>query len=246
MLPSWRCRIPCCQSGRFGGPAALNWIFVIGALETIAVQGKQLADSAGMGVIRIQNQGGGILGAQQITVENEHGFEPETALHVFSVSIEPELLHKIEKANRELYAAISMDASYIYHISLLQNGEEIQPGDKVTVCIPIPAQWNVPMPDDLRQGIYSGIFRVYRIDEDGSATQMDADVQNGCLVFQTDHFSLYALARFDFEGRDDLVLFHTDWATLVSVGTVAVIAVLLAAAFLHPNWKRRKGQKRNR
>lgn len=43
-----------------------------------------MADSAGIGVIRIQNQGGGVLGAQQIMVEKEHGFEPETP-YVFQV-----------------------------------------------------------------------------------------------------------------------------------------------------------------
>ena len=232
----------------FAGPfgIALNGIFAIGSMENIVVQEKQLVDSAGIGVIRIQNQGGGILGAQQITVESEDGFEAETALRVFSVSVDPELLGKIEKGDRELYAAISMNASYIYHISLLQNGEEIQPGNKVTVCIPIPEKWNVPMPDDLKQAVYSGIFRVYRIEEDGSTTQMDIDVQNGCFVFQTDHFSLYALARFDFEGYDDLALFRANWPAPVFVGTGVVLAALLIMAFLHPDWKKRKVRKRNR
>ncbi len=209
----------------FAGPfgIALKTIFTIGSVEDILVQQAQLTQSSGIGSIYIQNQGGGVLGSQQITVEKETSFDSDTALCAFSVSIDPTLLSKIEAQNPALFRAISQNASYTYDITLLKNGQEVQPGGKTKVCIPIPDVWRTIMPDDLKQSIYAGIFKIYRIEKDGSAKEMPTNIKGDCFVFETDHFSLYTLVQFDCEEEyqephicENVGFFQRIWNALVN------------------------------
>ncbi len=68
-----------------------------------------------------------------------------------------------------------------YEITLTQNGQPIQPTGEVTVKIPLP------------ESMRDKNIAVYRIEADGSRTDMNATVQNGYVVFVTDHFSQYLL-----------------------------------------------------
>ena len=215
----------------FAGPfgAALKAIFAIGEIENILVQHAHMTCSAGIGSIYIQNQGGGILGSQQITVESEDGFEIDTALRVFSVTLDPDMLSKIKNTTPELYEAIEKKSSYTYDISLIKNGDTTQPGKSVTVCIPIPEAWRVPMPDDLKKSIYDGLFKIYRIEEDGTTTEIPIDVKDGCFVFETDHFSLYTLAKFDVENINDNIGFNMNsfWSWMIFVITIGICGCVL-------------------
>lgn len=65
----------------------------------------------------------------------------------------------------------------VYEINLQKDGEEIQPEDRVLVKIPAKNRF----------------ARVYRMEEDGSITDMNAIYEAGYLWFYTDHFSFYAL-----------------------------------------------------
>lgn len=67
----------------------------------------------------------------------------------------------------------------LYDISLLKDGVEVQPDGTAKVKIPTDNE----------------NAKVYRIEEDGTATDMNAVYENGCLVFVTDHFSVYAVAE---------------------------------------------------
>ncbi len=67
----------------------------------------------------------------------------------------------------------------IYNISLTDGNTEVQPDLAVYVRIPVPA---------VDEGC---TFRVYRVEADGSRTDMNAELENGYLVFLTDHFSTY-------------------------------------------------------
>lgn len=67
----------------------------------------------------------------------------------------------------------------VYEINLSYDGEEIQPEDRVIVKIPTKNRF----------------ARVYRMEEDGTLTDMNAEYRDGFLVFYTDHFSLYTLAQ---------------------------------------------------
>lgn len=65
----------------------------------------------------------------------------------------------------------------VYEINLQRDGEEVQPDDRVLVKIPAKNRF----------------ARVYRMEEDGTLTDMNAKYDGGYLWFYTDHFSYYAL-----------------------------------------------------
>lgn len=67
-------------------------------------------------------------------------------------------------------------------ISLLdKNGKAVQPNGTVTVKIPVPESFK------------GEDCKVYREESDGSYTDMKAKLENGYLVFDTDHFSKYVV-----------------------------------------------------
>ena len=65
----------------------------------------------------------------------------------------------------------------LYDISLTKDGVAIQPDEPATVKIPT----------------INENAKVYRIEDNGTATDMNAVYDNGYMVFTTDHFSIYAL-----------------------------------------------------
>ncbi len=86
--------------------------------------------------------------------------------------------------NEELVASVDellpkATVEAVYEINLSRDGEEVQPEDRVVVKIPTNNRF----------------ARVYRMEEDGTLTDMNAEYRGGYLVFYTDHFSLYTLAQ---------------------------------------------------
>ena len=76
----------------------------------------------------------------------------------------------------------SSKKSIQYNISLVKNETLVQPSGKVSVSIPIP------------DGLKADSITVTRQESDGSWTPIKARVQNnGFVVFETDHFSLYEI-----------------------------------------------------
>lgn len=74
------------------------------------------------------------------------------------------------------------DTRVSYDITLTDaEGNIIQPNGKVSVSIPVPEGW----PTD---SLY-----VYRVEKDGTYTNMKAKYANGYVTFETDHFSVYIL-----------------------------------------------------
>jgi len=70
----------------------------------------------------------------------------------------------------------------LFDISLTSGGAEIQPNGTVEVWVPYPRGFD---PDSCY---------IYRLSADGVLTPMPVRVEGQYIVFQTDHFSLYALA----------------------------------------------------
>ena len=71
----------------------------------------------------------------------------------------------------------------VYEIYFVNaNGETVQPEGEVTVSIPLPAGWDM------------NACKVYRLEENGTYTDMKAVYENGCMIFVTDHFSEYVLS----------------------------------------------------
>lgn len=69
----------------------------------------------------------------------------------------------------------------VFNITLYKNGEEAQPGEKISVYIPIPSDFN-------KEEIV-----VYWLKDDGSLQIMNTHVENNYAVFTSDHLSNYVL-----------------------------------------------------
>ena len=168
------------------GPAgkALDAIFAMGKFENEFLQHMNFVRSQGVGSVYIQNQKG-FRSSQQIKVESKNGFSDETSLRVFKVELDSEKLEELKKTNLEVYNAIKDRTSYTYNISLMESGEEIQPEENVQVYIPIP--------EKMKLFAYLGKTKIYRVDADGTLTEMDVKIKNGGFTFETSHFSVYTL-----------------------------------------------------
>ena len=71
---------------------------------------------------------------------------------------------------------------YIYDISLFRGSHTVQPTVPVDVDLPVPVTTN------------GGSGKIYRMEPDGSLTDMASTVSDGKYHFRTEHFSVYALA----------------------------------------------------
>lgn len=88
---------------------------------------------------------------------------------------------------------LSSDKSKItYDITLTKDGKAIQPDGTVTVKIPVP------------ESLDGAKCRVYRVEENGKNTDMNAEFKDGFMVFKTAHFSKYILTT------DDLSVVYGD------------------------------------
>ena len=110
-------------------------------------------------------------------IAKEHGVE------TMSIRCDITKTDEIEETvkQEEVKSFVVGDKLAVYNISLTRKGSEIQPENRVTVRIPC---------DDPKA-------KVYRVEEDGSLTDMNAVYEDGFLVFYTDHFSLYAVVGAD-------------------------------------------------
>lgn len=198
----------------FTGPIKMvfDGLFAFGKLENIIIQHTDLINSVNVGSIYIQNQGGGTRTVQQITVESDAGFSDDTSLNVFQVSLDSALLDIIKVSNPDVYDAIIDGTSYTYNISLMKNGEETQPDDEVKVYVPIP--------DDLKLLAYAGKAKLFRVEENGALTEMDVEVEDGCFVFKTSHFSLYTLVG------------NTALQNMTIIATGVILGVITISIFL--------------
>lgn len=84
-------------------------------------------------------------------------------------------------------------ASRLYFdISLVKDGQKCQPEGKVTVKIPVPEEMR-----DIAEAL-----KVYHF-ADEKYTNMNARLEDGCLVFETDHFSVYVVTADVIEEDDN-------------------------------------------
>ena len=105
------------------------------------------------------------------------------------------------KSNTVIHAYLVLDTSEIsgskyqtYNINMYRDGQKIQPNAPVAVQIPIPV------------GYSKTNIKVYRLNDDGTITDMEATVIDGYISFTTEHFSYYALVSGDKGG-----VFLSDW-----------------------------------
>lgn len=70
-----------------------------------------------------------------------------------------------------------------YDISIISGSATLQPNGKVSVWLPIPGNYD------------RSRLAVYRIEEDGTITKMEGKAKFRYYIFETDHFSQYALVE---------------------------------------------------
>ena len=101
----------------------------------------------------------------------------------------------------------------IFDITMTVDGKETQPNGKVTVRIPLPEGYNPNR---------SFVYHVST--ETGKAVKMNSRHENGYLVFETDHFSYYAVVDETESGTADATLsIKTPSTTTVKYGDTLIL-----------------------
>lgn len=153
------------------------------------------------------------------------------------VIAKPNVIPKKAQFSVRLDDANSTAERIAYNCYFTYNGAEYEPTDTVTVKIPVP----VAMRD------IADTLKVYHL-QDGKYVNMSAKVENGYLVFDTDHFSTYIVTAENLEndgnsGTPSASEPETDKDTpntgVTSVAAMVGVAALAGAAVLIARKKRK-------
>ena len=134
----------------------------------------------------------GKLVSEGVIVESEDGTIPDgTDLVVVDITAEETSRYIIENL-------INSSQVKIYNITLYKDKTEIQPNGKIRVKVPLPALYK------------ENQCVIYRVESDGSFTDMGAQYSDGYMLFETEHLSNYILyekvmysVSFDGNGASD-------------------------------------------
>ncbi len=94
---------------------------------------------------------------------------------------EVDLIVSEEEINANFAFGDEFENYKAYDISLVTDGEKVQPNGYVTVKLPIPEDFNADS------------TVVYYVAPDGTKTKLDSRAENGYVIFETNHFSEYVL-----------------------------------------------------
>lgn len=162
---------------KFSGPAgvALKGMFAItkGSNKLLmAVQMSRSLDNTYATVYSSIDEG--YINSQGVIVNTNGNIDSEAGLQVFKVSADDTLNVILDGDN-------PLENYELYNICFVKDDKLVQPNGKVRVHIPIPA------------GMKGSTCKIYRQEPDESWTILDAHIEGNYLVFETDHFSLYAI-----------------------------------------------------
>lgn len=133
-------------------------------------------------------------------IPGENSLDEKAVLQVFRVAEDDSLEEMIgQDGNCQLY-----------NICFVKDNSAIQPDGKVAVQIPIP--------DDYHENS----SKVYRQEEDGSWAVVDSYVEGAYLIFETTHFSLYAIVDTSFSLDGNNSVLHADCTCRNSILSVPV------------------------
>lgn len=133
----------------------------------------------GSGKIKIYVMGHGLDNAlveNGVKVTQKGDFSSSTVLDAYVVEDSDEIQRLPE----------SFMGETVYNITLRENGNEIQPDGEIEVRIPVP------------NGKDGTKCIVYRLEEDGTKTEMSSYLDEGYLVFVTTHLSYYAIVEINY------------------------------------------------
>jgi len=165
---------------------AIELIFMASDFVSLQNQYMDFTSNIGTGTLTILNQEGNSRTENDVTVKCKTDFADNTAIKVFEMTPQSELLTNIKAQEPDLYEAMRKNFTYTYEIKMVKDGEVTQPDEEVEVYIPIPA--------DLLTYTSSGKITVKHIKDDGTAEDMNAKIDGNYIVFTTTHFSKFMVA----------------------------------------------------
>lgn len=113
--------------------------------------------------------------SKAITVETESDVMPRDA----KLTVENKKIKELSLVSNTDH--LNLDTAVLYDIYFEKNGEEIQPNGFVQITLPVPENMN------------PRICSIYYIDEHGNMEDMNAVYSDGNFIFETNHFSYYAI-----------------------------------------------------
>ena len=163
---------------KFGGPAGmtLNGVFTVQNALNFLYQTKDLSESAKSRI------------GVDIYTPTDRSYREITSLdgnYITSISELPDetILQVFKLTDNEEVEAIESTADYeLYEISLQVDGEDYQPDEPITVYLRKPYGFGI-----------NGDMKLYRQNKDGEWEEIQYTIENGMLVFQIDHFCLFAI-----------------------------------------------------
>ena len=161
---------------------ALKGMFTYSKIQSNLTQIIHLCQSIEAPFITIHAPSAGSMVVQGVTVTPEaNALDPEAVLQVFRVVNEDVIYVNLNGENRKT----AFYEYELYNISFTKDGKETQPNGKVIVKIPIPSGYPKDKCSILRQ------------ERDRSWTILDTWIEGDYLVFETTHFSYYAIVNTD-------------------------------------------------
>ena len=116
----------------------------------------------------------GYINPYGVIVNTEGNMDSEAVLQVFKVSNDDTIEVVLDGDD-------PLERYEMYNICFVKNDQFVQPDGNVTVYIPIP------------EGMNGNTSNIYRQEADGSWAILDAHIEGNYLVFETNHFSFYAV-----------------------------------------------------
>lgn len=109
---------------------------------------------------------------------------PENAVET-GAQLVVEKVELVEEEIPEVPEIIQQNQTVVFDISFQKEEQEVQPTEVVQVAIPVP------------ENMESKRCKVYHVADDGQVQDMNAVYTDGHLVFETDHFSYYAVVEME-------------------------------------------------
>ena len=130
----------------------------------------------------------------QTAKDDKSGIEVSAPSGSYNGELELEVEEIFDGESFQIVGTIEgQEQSKIYDVTTKVDGKETQPGATVTVKIPLP------------EGYDPARTYVYHVNsETGKVENMNARYEDGFLVFETDHFSTYAVVQIKTQKKDSI------------------------------------------
>lgn len=187
---------------------SIDTVFTIQKLTDAVCQLDDIKDSPSQPyvIMHTPKAGKGATTMNGVTViPGEGAFEENAVLQVFRICDSGNTIAADTGFAAEQYE--------LYHICYTVDNNKVQPNGKVTIKIPIPALFDKDLCD------------VYHQQSDGNWELVNARIEGEFIVFETDHFSLFAVVNSS-EGADQ----GKGDSPEISLGIIGVVVAIVLVA----------------